>query len=307
MKSNKSLAIALGLLSALFFAVTFVFNRLMAIQGGHWIWSASLRFFWMTPILLLLVLFRKKLKFLINEMSLNLGQWILWSSIGFGLFYSLLTFAAAYGPSWLVASTWQITIIAGMFIAPLINKTSFKSSISLPILLFSLIILSGIVIMQISQAQSVSTQEILLGTLPVVIAAFAYPLGNRKMMQITNGKLNALERTLGMTLASLPFWFGLSLYGFTINELPSIPQLGQTLVVALCSGVIATVLFFMATDKVQKEEKALASVEATQSAEVLFALLGEILLLKIHLPDLYSIIGIVLVIIGMLLHSLKKE
>ena len=60
MKSNKSLAIALGLLSALFFAVTFVFNRLMAIQGGHWIWSASLRFFWMTPILLLLVLFRKK-------------------------------------------------------------------------------------------------------------------------------------------------------------------------------------------------------------------------------------------------------
>lgn len=307
MKSNKSLAIALGLLSALFFAVTFVFNRLMAIQGGHWIWSASLRFFWMTPILLLLVLFRKKLKFLINEMSLNLGQWILWSSIGFGLFYSLLTFAAAYGPSWLVASTWQITIIAGMFIAPLINKISFKSSISLPILLFSLIILSGIVIMQISQAQSVSTQEILLGTLPVVIAAFTYPLGNRKMMQITNGKLNALERTLGMTLASLPFWFGLSLYGFTINELPSIPQLGQTLVVALCSGVIATVLFFMATDKVQKEEKALASVEATQSAEVLFALLGEILLLKIHLPDLYSIIGIVLVIIGMLLHSLKKE
>ena len=307
MKSNKSLAIALGLLSALFFAVTFVFNRLMVIQGGHWIWSASLRFFWMTPILLLLVLFRKKLKFLINEMSLNLGQWILWSSIGFGLFYSLLTFAAAYGPSWLVASTWQITIIAGMFIAPLINKTSLKSSISLPILLFSLIILSGIVIMQISQAQSVSTQEILLGTLPVVIAAFAYPLGNRKMMQITNGKLNALERTLGMTLASLPFWFGLSLYGFTINELPSIPQLGQTLVVALCSGVIATVLFFMATDKVQKEEKALASVEATQSAEVLFALFGEILLLKIHLPDLYSIIGIVLVIIGMLLHSLKKE
>ncbi len=116
-----------------------------------------------------------------------------------------------------------------------------------------------------------------------------------------------MERTLGMTLASLPFWFGLSLYGFTINELPSIPQLGQTLVVALCSGVIATVLFFMATDKVQKEEKALASVEATQSVEVLFALLGEILLLKIHLPDLFSIIGIVLVIIGMLLHSLKKE
>jgi hypothetical protein len=51
----------------------------------------------------------------------------------------------------------------------------------------------------------------------------------------------------------------------------------------------------------------LASVEATQSAEVLFALVGEIIILKIHLPDIYSIIGIVLVIIGMLLHSFKKE
>ena len=307
MKSKKSTAILLGVLSALFFAVTFVLNRLMSVDGGHWIWSSSLRFFWMIPFLLVLVFLRKTLKPLLIEMKRKPWQWLLWSTIGFGVFYAPLTFAAAYGPSWLVASTWQITIVAGMLIAPIINKTSFKKTLSLQALLFSLIILLGILIMQISQAKSISTKELLLGTIPVLIAAFAYPLGNRKMMQLTNGKLNAIQRTLGMTLGSLPFWILLSIYGVTINEVPNEPQMYQTLIVAICSGVIATVLFFMATDQVQKDEKALASVEATQSAEVVFALVGEIMILKIHLPDIYSIIGIVLVIIGMMLHSFKKE
>lgn len=161
--------------------------------------------------------------------------------------------------------------------------------------------------MLISQAQSVSNQELLLGTIPVLIAAFAYPLGNRKMMQVSEGRLNAIQRTLGMTIASLPFWILISLYGISVNEFPTEVQIYQTLIVALCSGVIATVLFFMATDKVQKDEKALASVEATQSAEVIFALIGEILILNIDLPDVYSIVGIALVILGVLLHSFKSE
>ena len=126
MKSNKSTAILLGLLSALFFAVTFVLNRLMSVEGGHWIWSSSLRFFWMIPFLLVLVLFKKNLKPLLLEMKKKPWQWMLWSTIGFGVFYAPLTFAAAYGPSWLVASTWQITIVAGVLISPIINKTSFK-------------------------------------------------------------------------------------------------------------------------------------------------------------------------------------
>lgn len=306
-KSNRATAILLGLLAALFFAVTFVFNRLMSVDGGHWIWTSSLRFFWTIPFLFILVLFRKKLKPLLIAMKKNIWQWILWGTIGFGMFYAPLTFAATYAPSWLVASTWQITIVAGMLISPIINKNKFHKVISLQTLIFSLIILLGIVIMQISQAKSISITELLLSTIPVLIAAFAYPLGNRKMMQITNGKLNAIERILGMTLGSLPFWIVLSLYGVSINELPNKPQIYQTLIVAICSGIIATVLFFMATDRVQKDEKTLASVEATQSAEVLFALIGEIFILKIHLPNIYSMTGIALVITGMLLHSLKKE
>ena len=307
MKSNKSIAISLGLLSALFFAVTFVLNRTMSVEGGHWAWSSSLRFFWMLPFLLVLVFARKNLRSLLIVMKEKPKEWILWSTVGFGIFYAPLTFAAAYGPSWLVASTWQITIVAGMLLAPLINKKSIKDSISLQALLFSLIILLGIAIMLISQAKSVSTEELLLGTIPVLIAAFAYPLGNRKMMQVSGGKLNAIQRTLGMTIASLPFWILISLYGISVNAFPTEVQIYQTLIVALCSGVIATVLFFMATDKVQKDEKALASVEATQSAEVIFALIGEIILLGSNWPDSYSLIGIALVIIGMLLHSFKRD
>lgn len=307
MKSTKSIAIALGLLSALFFAVTFVLNRTMSQEGGHWSWSSSLRFFWMLPLLLLLVYARKNLKPLLAVMKENPKPWILWSTIGFGIFYAPLTFAAAYGPSWLVASTWQITIVAGMILSPLINHKSFKNSISIQALLFSLIILFGIAIMLISQAKSVSTNELLLGTIPVLMAAFAYPLGNRKMMQVSGGKLNAIQRALGMTIASLPFWILISLYGISQNEFPTEGQILQTLIVAICSGVIATVLFFMATDKVQKDERALASVEATQSAEVIFALLGEIILLGSNWPDSYSLIGIALVIIGMLLHSFKRD
>lgn len=306
MKSNKSQAILLGILSALFFAVTFVLNRLISVQGGHWIWSSSLRFFWMTPILFIIVLFKKNLNPLLTQMKKKLWLWILWSTIGFGLFYGSLTFAAAYGPSWLVAGTWQITIVAGMLISPIINRLNFKKTISLKILTFSLIILSGIFIIQINQAKHISTSELLLGTVPVLVAAFAYPLGNRKMMQVTNGTLNAIQRTFGMTLASLPFWILLSVYGITIDKLPNETQVYQTLIVAICSGVIATVLFFMATDKVKRNEKALASVESTQSTEVIFALVGEIIILKISLPDIYSIIGITLVIIGMLLHSFNK-
>ena len=305
MKSNKSFALFLGILSAFFFAVTFVVNRLMSVEGGSWIWSSSLRFFWMVPLLFFIVITRKNIGGLFKEIMLTPLQWLLWSVIGFGLFYAPLTFAAAYGPSWLVASTWQVTIIAGMLISPFINKKSVKEVISFKILGFSLIILLGIVIMQISQARSISTKELISGTIPVLIAAFAYPLGNRKMMQLTNGKLDAFQRTLGMTLCSLPFWLILSIYGFYEIKLPEQTQVWQTLIVAISSGVIATTLFFMATDKVRKKEKLLASVEATQSAEVLFALLGEILILQTHLPDLFSTIGIIFVILGMILHSLK--
>ncbi len=306
MKSDKSIAIALSLLSASFFSATFVGNRFISVSGGHWIWSTSLRFFWMLPILLIFVGFRKNLTPVLIEIKKKPLQWIIWSTVGFGLCNILLTYSVTHAPSWLVAGTWQITIIGGILMAPFINKTSYKDTFSAQTLFFSLIILVGVFFMQINQAQEISVKDVILNIIPIIIAAFAYPLGNRKMMQVTDGKLNAIQRTLGMTIASMPFLIIMSIYSVSVGELPKESQYLQTLIVAVCAGIIATILFFMATDKVRKDEGALASVEAVQSSEVVFALIGEILILGIALPDTYSIIGIFLVILGMALHSFKK-
>ncbi len=40
-----------GILAALFFSSTFVLNRAMSLEGGHWLWTASLRYVWMLLLL----------------------------------------------------------------------------------------------------------------------------------------------------------------------------------------------------------------------------------------------------------------
>lgn len=283
----------------------------MELSGGSWIWSASLRFIFMVPFLLCIVIMRKNLRPLLNEMRKQPGKWMFWSFVGFGLFYAPLCFASAYSPGWLIAGTWQITIISGALLAPLFFETIHTKNGPLQIrgkipfrgLIMSLIILFGIVLMQMEHAKQLSVENLLLGVVPILVASFAYPLGNRKMMDVCEGRLDAYQRVLGMTLASLPFWFLLSLYGLFTVGLPSGGQSLQTLLVALFSGVIATVLFFKATDMVRGNMQKLAAVEATQSMEVLFALAGELLILSIPLPSPLSWFGIVFVILGMILHS----
>jgi drug/metabolite transporter (DMT)-like permease len=307
--------ILLGILAALFFAVTFVVNRAMDLSGGSWIWSASLRYIFMIPFLVIIVLSRKNFQQLFTVMKEQPKSWLGWSFIGFGLFYAPLCFAAAYSPGWLIAGTWQITIISGSLLAPLfwvtIGSKRVKGKIPFKGLIMSLIILFGIILMQIEHAQSIPVNTVLMGILPVLLASFAYPLGNRKMMEICNGRLDAYQRVLGMTLASLPFWFLLSIYGLFTVGAPSLQQSIQSLIVAISSGVIATILFFMATDLVRGNMQKLAAVEATQSIEVLFALAGEIFILSLPIPSPLSWVGMVVVILGMVIHSyvsrIKKE
>jgi drug/metabolite transporter (DMT)-like permease len=307
MRTNNYKPIILGTASSLLFSVTFIVNRLMSLSGGSWVWSSALRFYWMLPFFFMIVWSKGGLKELFIVIKMDLLQWFIWSTVGFGLFYASLTFAAAYSPAWLLASTWQVTIVAGIIIAPLISKhiTAFQSGYSSTIL-FSLIILLGIIVMQISHAQIISSDLLLKGVLPALVAAFAYPLGNRQVMQLTNGRLDVYQRILGMVICSLPFWFVLSSCEMFIAEsYPLKGQYLQTLIVAIFSGVMATSLFFFATDSVRNNEKKLAAVEATQSTEVLFALAGEIIILNSPLPDVYSLLGICLVMLGMVLHSLR--
>lgn len=301
--------IAIGILAALFFAVTFILNHSMEMDGGSWLWSSSLRYFFMVPFLVAIVAVRGRGKFtqLKGEIKRSPVGWLGWSFVGFVLFYAPLTFAAAFGPGWLVSGTWQFTIIAGVLLAPIfltyVDGLAIRSRIPVISLGISGIILIGILLIQIPQANTVSTKTLLFGILPVLIAAFAYPLGNRKMMELTGGRIDTFQRVLGMTIASLPAWIVLALYaGITIGA-PSWSQVVQSLIVAVSSGVIATVLFFIATDRVRHDQGKLAAVEATQSTGVVFAMLGEILLLGIPLPKPIALVGLAVITFGMLLHS----
>lgn len=299
--------IALGILASLFFAVTFILNHAMEIQGGSWLWSASLRYFFMLPFLLGIVFYRKGFAQLSGEMKAQPVSWLLWSFVGFVLFYAPLTFAAAFGPGWLVSGTWQFTIVAGVLLAPLFvsviaNKT-VRQKIPLVSLLISCVILIGILLIQVPQAQSVPIKSLLLGILPVAVAAFAYPLGNRKMMDVCGGRIDTFQRVLGMTIASMPAWIVMAIYAMATVGLPSMNQILQCLLVGISSGVIATILFFIATDRVRHHQGKLAAVEATQSTEILFVIIGEVLLLGIAFPDPIALAGLGVIIVGMLLHS----
>lgn len=303
--------IFIGILASIFFAVTFILNRSMELSGGSWLWSSSLRFIFMLPFLLIIVLLRKNLKLLLIEMLKQPLQWILWSFCGFVLFYAPITFAAAYGPGWLVAGTWQITIVAGTLLGPLffeniqtnVGLVKIRNKIPFRSLAISFMILVGVVVIQLEKASNLTSKSVIIGVLPVVIAAFAYPLGNRKMMELCRGRLDTFQRVFGMTLATLPFWLIISSVGFITVGAPPTDQILQSLIVAICSGVIATSLFFIATDRVKDHQTKLAAVEATQSTQVFFVMIGEIILLSTPLPNNMALVGLFIIIIGMFLHS----
>ncbi|MFS0782829.1 multidrug resistance efflux transporter family protein [Bacillus sp. 1P06AnD] len=305
-------AIFLGAGAAFFFAFTFIINRAMDMDGGSWIWSSSLRYYFMLLFLLIIVGARKNIKELLIEMSKHPGMWMIWSVVGFGLFYAPLTFASSYGPGWLIAGTWQMTILSGSLLAPFFyeyhignngERIRHRGRIPWRGMVFSVLILFGVLIMQLENASSLSLKDAFLCIIPILIASFAYPLGNRKMMHICGGRLDAYQRVLGMTMASMPFWIPLSIVGLVTDGLPTTKQVVQSGSVALFSGVFATVLFFAATDLVKDHIERLGTVEATQSLEVLFAAIGEMIFLGSALPSLPSWIGMGLVMLGMVLHS----
>lgn len=300
-------AIALGLLASFFFAFTFILNRAMDLEGGSWIWSASLRYFFMIPLLLVIVGARGKLTSLFLTMKKQPFQWFIWSFVGFVLFYAPLCFAASFGPGWLIASTWQVTIIAGILLTPLfykhVNGGRVRERMPLKGFSMSLIILAGVMFMQVEHASALGIKEALGCIVPVIIAAFAYPLGNRKMMEVCKGKIEPFERVLGMAIMTMPVWILLSTYEWSVSGAPSSSQVLQCFFVAVSSGVIATVLFFAATDLAKGDVRKLAAIEATQSGEIIFAVGGEMLMLSAPLPSSVSCIGMVFVMIGMILHS----
>lgn len=158
--------------------------------------------------------------------------------------------------------------------------------------------------MQIPQFRRSGSQGLLVPIVAITVAAFCYPLGNRKMMQVCGDRFSVIQRVFGMTLCSIPFWLVCGFVAVFRAGLPSMGQVVQSLCVAVFSGVLATVLFFRATDLVRENPRQLAVIEATQSGEVIFTLLLGILILHDSIPTLISFFGIALIVLGMILNSL---
>lgn len=125
------------------------------------------------------------------------------------------------------------------------------------------------------------------------------------MMQLTaDDNLTTSQRIFGMTVMSLPFWIVCSFISYFKAGFPAPSQCLQAFLVALLAGVIATILFFHATDLVKDNPRQLAVVEATQSGEVIFTAIMGVLILKDSMPDGYAFLGIVIILIGMIAGSL---
>lgn len=294
-------ALLYGLLASLFFSFTFILNRKLSIDSSNAWWSAALRFVFMLPMLFL-VLTKSKRTMVYRQIKHQPKQWIIWSSIGFGVFYLPIALSSNYGEAWFIAGSWQITIIAGILLTPL-----FGNKIPLKNLFFSSIILIGVALLQLDHIQKfIDTGQYRQALAPfilVLIAAFAYPLGNRKMMQNIND-LSTTQRVFGMTISSMPFWLVVMFIALINSGLPSYSQLLNSFFIALFSGVIATILFFKATELVKHNSKNLAAIEATQAGEVLFSLLGGMLYLGDKITSLSSYIAVLTIIVGIILASL---
>lgn len=298
--------IILGMLAALFFSSTFVLNRAMSLEGGHWLWTASLRFGYMLLFLTAYLLFTKGKNHLLEIFRVFLQFRLFWTiagTVGFGLFYSLLSFSSSYAPGWIIATTWQTTILA----TPIV-LLAFGKRVPLKGILLTGLIFTGIILVNAEYATTATAKDVALGVIPVLIAAFAYPIGNQMVWEATQRgyKLiphidnvvmeDSFARVLLLTMGSIPFWLLLLLV--VSPPPPSSGQLFSTAMVALFSGVIATTIFLYARHMCVHPYE-IAAVDATQSMEVVFSLIGEVLILRGGLPGAVGMAGIALTIIGL--------
>lgn len=290
-------AMGLGLLAAALFSSTFVVNRSMHLGGGAWEWTASLRYLMILPLLAAIVGLRTGLQPVLAALRARPRAWLLWSIVGFGLFYAPAAYAVAAGPGWLLAGTWQITILAGIVLAPLLYDDD-RAVIPRRAVGAALVVLAGVALMQAEHVEAVGADALLVGVVPVIVAAFAYPAGNRKTMELAGGALDTWQRILAMTIASLPFWLVLAAVGLVRTGPPGGEQLAQSALVAVVGGLLATALFFAATARVRRHPVRLAAVEATQSGEVVFAAGLEVVLLGAAFPSPVAWAGIALIVAG---------
>ena len=327
-----------GLIASAFFSTSFVLYQLMSVQGGHWFWSASFRCFFMWLLLSVFILLQNKLNpsKLLELCKLFASHWQFWcvtGGIGLGT-YGLLAFAADYAEGWVIAATYLFTVVASLVVL-----SFFGQSFQKKVIVYSVIVFIGVVLANVGEGLRHSTSQgtdwhalLLFGALPAFIASFCFPLGNqliwqagqpkggtthsnnimsnetrkllKKVPQVTSPLLsNPLHKVWLMSLGSLPMWLVLGV--IVQPPAPSVSQMTISFLVALMAGVLGTTTFLHARS-LAKQPQQLAAVDATQGSEIIFALLGGMLLLHTPMPSGLSFVGIALVIIGLVLFAKQR-
>src|SRR5690606_24515741 len=110
-------------------------------------------------------------------------------------------------------------------------------------------------------------------------------------------------KVAGMTIGSMPLWLIAAFIAWHRSGPPNAEIMFQSGMVALFSGIIATILFFKATAMVSSQPTALGAIEATQSFEIVITLVIEILFLGGVIPSTFGILGILLIVLGMIYYS----
>lgn len=327
-----------GLIASAFFSTSFVLYQLMSVQGGHWFWSASFRCFFMWLLLSVFILLQNRFNpsKLLALCKLFASHWQFWcvtGGIGLGT-YGLLAFAADYAEGWVIAATYLFTVVASLVVL-----SFFGQSFQKKVIVYSVIVFIGVVLANVGEGLRHSTSQgtdwhalLLFGALPAFIASFCFPLGNqliwqaaqpkggtthhthaiskaaskllKKVPQVTSPLLsNPLHKVWLMSLGSLPMWL---ILGFMVQPpAPSVSQMTISFLVALMAGVLGTTTFLHARS-LAKQPQQLAAVDATQGSEIIFALLGGMLLLQTPMPSGLSFVGIALVIIGLVLFAKQR-
>ncbi len=294
--------ILLGLAAAALFSATFVLNRAISLAGGPWAWNAALRYLDMAVLMAGWIAWRggpARLRAVLSLFRRRWRYWLLAGGIGFGVFYAGICFAADRAPGWIVAASWQLTILA----SPIVLR-GFGRVVPLRGVMFALLIAAGVGILNAHLlAAQTGWAGLAAGLLPVLAAAFAYPFGAQMLNRArhaggADGALLADPAcgVLLLTLGSLPV-FAL-LLAITTPRLPGPGQILATLAVAVISGCCATTLFLY-TRNLSADPYRIAAVDATQAGEVVFALAGEMSVLGAPPPDALGWLGLGAVVLGL--------
>ncbi len=146
-------------------------NRALSLSGGHWAWNAALRYVYLAPLRAGWLVLRggwARLRAALRLFRRRLGFWTLAGGVGFGVFYLGICFAADHAPGWVVATTWQSTILA----TPLVLR-GFGGRVPARGLAFMGIFVGILVINARTAVGGVAPGTVLAGVLPVLVAAFA--------------------------------------------------------------------------------------------------------------------------------------